>query len=109
MTFSVDVSQTAQGIHLVVSGDVTHHTSPQLREILQQQFRQDARYICVDLAGQRVDASGAATLLEGVAWARQSGGRFQLCHLGKATRDMLQLYRLEHVFDIADDQQEAAA
>jgi len=100
MTFSVNVSQAAHTTTLTVSGDVTHHTSPQLRNALQEVFKQDINHIRVDLAWQRVDASGAATLLEGVAWAQRTGGRFQLLHLGKETRDMLQLYQLEHVFDI---------
>ncbi len=100
MSFSVNVSQTAHTTSLAVSGDVTHHTSPQLRDALQQLFKQDIRHICVDLAWKRVDASGAATLLEGVAWAQRTGGRFQLLHLGKETQDMLKLYRLDSVFDI---------
>lgn len=84
-----------------VHGDVTIHTSPRLREQLKPLFHADTREIRVALDDvDFMDSSGIATLVEGLQWARLTGGRFVLSGLSENVRDVFELAKLDTVFDI---------
>ncbi|MFQ5344579.1 MAG: STAS domain-containing protein [Mariprofundus sp.] len=84
-----------------VHGDVTIHTSPRLREQLKPLFHADTREIRVALDHvDFMDSSGIATLVEGLQWARLTGGRFVLSGLSENVRDVFELAKLDTVFDI---------
>lgn len=88
---------------LRVTGDVTIHTSPRLREQLKPLFSAQTKEIQVALDQvDFMDSSGIATLVEGLQWARLTGGRFVLSGLGKNVRDIFTLAKLDTVFEILD-------
>jgi anti-sigma B factor antagonist len=88
---------------LRVYGDVTIHTSPRLREQLKPLLNASIREIRVALDHVSfMDSSGIATLVEGLQWARQTGGHFILSGLSENVRDVFELAKLDTVFEIED-------
>ena len=88
---------------LRVKGDVTIHTSPRMREQLKPLFTASMKEIHVALDGVGfMDSSGIATLVEGLQWARLTGGRFVLSGLSNNVRDVFALAKLDTVFDIQE-------
>jgi len=86
---------------LRVHGDVTIHTSPHLREELKPMFSASMEEVRVALDDvDFMDSSGIATLVEGLQWARLTGGRFILSGLSENVRDVFELAKLDTVFDI---------
>ncbi len=86
---------------LRVYGDVTIHTSPRLREQLKPLLNAGTREIRVALDHVSfMDSSGIATLVEGLQWARQTGGHFILSGLSENVRDVFELAKLDTVFEI---------
>ncbi len=86
---------------LKVSGDVTIHTSPRLREQLKPMLSSNVNEIHVALDGvDFMDSSGIATLVEGLQWARLTGGRFVLSGLSENVRDVFELSKLDTLFEI---------
>ncbi|MDQ6954900.1 MAG: STAS domain-containing protein [Mariprofundaceae bacterium] len=94
--------QSAGVINLVVVGVVNIHTSPRLRDALKPLLTEQNKEVHIDLAGVSfMDSSGIATLVEGLQWARQSGGRFVLHKLQAVVLDVFMLAKLDTVFEIA--------
>jgi len=88
-------------ILLRVHGDVTIHTSPRLREQLKPLLNASTREIHIALEHvDFMDSSGIATLVEGLQWARLTGGRFVLSGLSENVRDVFELAKLDTVFEI---------
>ena len=88
---------------LRVTGDVTIHTSPRLREQLKPLFSAQTKEIQIALDSvDFMDSSGIATLVEGLQWSRLTGGRFVLSGLGSNVRDIFALAKLDTVFEILD-------
>jgi anti-sigma B factor antagonist len=60
-----------------------------------------AHQLVVDLAGvEAVDASGLGALVGLEKWARRTGMKVRLLNPSKYLRELLQLTRLERIFDI---------
>jgi len=88
---------------LRVYGDVTIQTSPQLREQLKPLLNAAMKEIRVALEHVNfMDSSGIATLVEGLQWARMTGGRFVLSGLSENVRDVFELAKLDTVFEIEE-------
>ena len=102
--------KTAQVAEVTVQGTVNIHSSPRLREALKPLFTDANKEIHVQLSGVPfMDSSGIATLVEGLQWARQSGGRFVLHDLQPSVRDVFSLAKLDSVFDIVHTASEEEA
>jgi anti-sigma B factor antagonist len=66
--------------------------------------------VVVDLSGvSYMDSSGVATLVEGLQLSRTYGGAFRLAGLGGAVREVFRFAKLEKVFQIYPDANEALA
>lgn len=102
----LDMTVETNGVGIVqvaVEGTVNIHTSPRLRDVLKPLFIDQNKEIHIQLSGVPfMDSSGIATLVEGLQWARQSGGRFALHGLQDTVRDLFSLAKLDSVFDIAE-------
>ncbi len=97
-------------VQVAVQGTVNIHTSPQLRNALKPLFIDQNKEIHVQLSGVPfMDSSGIATLVEGLQWARHSGGSFVLHDLQATVRDVFSLAKLDSVFDIAEADVEGQA
>ena len=102
MKLDVKVEDDGAGVvQVTVEGVVNIHTSPELRGILKPLFVESSKEIHVSLADVLfMDSSGIATLVEGLQWAKQSGGRFVLHDLKDTVRDVFALAKLDTIFEI---------
>ena len=106
--FHVGCEVLADGVILRPVGDVDLSRSPVLRcEIIEAQKKSPQRLI-VDLAEvPYMDSSGVATLLEAWQTARKQRGKVILCNLQEKVKAIIEIARLETVFTIAKDCEEA--
>ncbi len=89
-------------IHL--RGNLDAHASPELLATLRATLNTQNQLIVVDMDElEFIDSSGIATLAEGLAWSRHSGGRFVLAGIRPRIMDVLSLARLDTVFEIVPD------
>ena len=87
---------------VVLSGEVDLQNSPAAREKILAQIK--ARFhVLVDLSAVTyIDSSGVASLVEGLQQARQHQLEFGLIGVSLPALQVLQLARLDKVFDIHD-------
>ncbi len=90
------------------SGDVDLYSSPRLREALLGQMREGGNSVLVNMTEvSYIDSSGIATLVEGLQLSRQTKTRLGLFGLRNNARSVLELARLNKVFTIFENEQEA--
>ncbi|MFH2093619.1 MAG: STAS domain-containing protein [Pseudomonadota bacterium] len=108
MSFKIkSIEQENIGI-LTVEGEVDMFTSPSLRDKLLPLFEKKVKGIIVDLKGVSfMDSSGIATMVEGLQWSRKAGRAFVLTGLGVTVMNALSLTKLETVFTIKADKEQA--
>lgn len=88
-------------VRLSVRGDINIHTAMALRKQLKPLLDPKHKEVQVELSGvDFMDSAGIATLVEGLQWSRNSGGRFILSGLTGNVRDIFTLAKLDTVFDI---------
>jgi len=93
----------ASHVLIRVHGDVTIQTSPRLREQLKPLLGANIKEVRVALEHVNfMDSSGIATLVEGLQWARLTGGHFILSGLSENVRDVFELAKLDTVFEIEE-------
>jgi anti-sigma B factor antagonist len=86
-----------------VQGEVDLNTSPQLRKAILAGIDDHAQ-VGVDLAAASyMDSSGVATLVEGLKRASEKNKTFALVTPSMAVTKVLQLARLDALFDIRDN------
>jgi anti-sigma B factor antagonist len=92
-----------------VSGDIDLANSPEVREALLHEVRENRRpRVVLNLCDVRyIDSSGVASLVESLKASRDIGSRFILFGLQGPAREVLQLSRLLKVFEIYDTEIEA--
>ncbi|HXH71804.1 MAG TPA: STAS domain-containing protein [Mariprofundaceae bacterium] len=101
MSIQVSSKQVGSEAVVYIDGHIDAHSSPVLRRELAKLFGSSLQTIRVQLDDVRqMDSSGIATLSEGLQWSRRSGGRFVLSGLSKPIADVLELAKLDQVFDI---------
>lgn len=101
MSLQLTLAKEGEQDILEVHGDVTIQTSSQLRGQLQPLFDSQTLDIHVRLTGvEFMDSSGIATLVEGLQWSKQTGGRFLLSGLSETVRDVFELAKLDTIFEI---------
>jgi len=84
-----------------VAGDVDLYTSPELREAVLKAVPRAAGRVAVDLSGVNyIDSSGVATLVEGLRSARKHAKGFVLVAPSQAVTQVLELAKLDSVFEI---------
>lgn len=85
---------------VALSGDVDLHYSPEARKQILAQVNNNNN-VLVDLSGvSYIDSSGIASLVEGFQLARSKKLQFGLAGVSDAARQVLQLARLDKVFQI---------
>jgi anti-sigma B factor antagonist len=85
-----------------IQGQVDLHTSPRMRSaILEGINRKEVSQVAVNLGEvSYIDSSGVATLVEGLQLARTRNCRFVLFGLRQETKEVLELARLDRIFEI---------
>jgi anti-sigma B factor antagonist len=89
---------------ITVTGDVDLYTSPRMRAAVMKAIPQAKGPVAVDLrAVAYMDSSGVATLIEGLRAANQKNVTFVLLAPSPPVMKVLQLSRLDAVFDIREE------
>ena len=90
------------------SGEVDLYSSTQLREAMVKELNGEVSSVLINMTGvSYIDSSGIATLLEGLQLSRKTQKRFGLYGLQKNARSVLRLARLDTVFTIWENEEEA--
>jgi anti-sigma B factor antagonist len=88
---------------ITASGDVDLYSSPQLRQVVLKASKSRCAAVGVNLnAVTYMDSSGVATLVEGLKECGKKKNAFVLVAPSQAVMKVLQLARLDSVFDIRD-------
>jgi anti-sigma B factor antagonist len=94
--------------HLELSGDLDFHSSPDLREKLQDVFKGRTRKIVVSLKKvSYIDSSGLATFVELLQKMKRAEGILILAELVPAVRSVFEIAKLDKVFTLVDSENEA--
>ena len=101
------VSERNGTVVVALSGDVDLESSPQARRVLLDAVER-GRGVLVDLSAvEYVDSSGVASLVEAFQQARKRRAEFALVCVAESTRRVLELARLDRVFQIYPSLEEA--
>lgn len=87
-----------------VKGEVNMSSAPKLREKILEAFQKKPQVVVVDLSKVTyMDSAGVAVLVEGIQWARQEKVIFSLREPSKAARSVLEVARVDKLFNFAGD------
>jgi len=103
--------RVGDAIVISVRGEIDMHNSPQLRsEVLYLLNTGKPRKLIVDLAQVAyMDSSAVAVLVESLKTMHRTGGKVCLLNLQPRVKGILEISRLNAVFSICKDEQEALA
>jgi anti-sigma B factor antagonist len=96
---------------LDVTGDIDLAHSPTMRKALLGEIKEKKTpKLCLNLKNVRyIDSSGIASLVEGLKASRDTGSRLILFGLSQTVREVMQLSRLQKIFEIYDNEEQALA
>ncbi len=108
MSFKIQSKEKENIGIIIVEGEIDMFSSPNLRDKLIPFFTKKTKGIIVDLAGVSfMDSSGIATLVEGLQWSKKNDKAFVLTGLGTNVKNALSLTKLDNVFTIKSDMDDA--
>jgi anti-sigma B factor antagonist len=101
--------QAANTTIVDVDGDITLRSTPEVRKILLDLFREkNLIRVIVNLTKVRyIDSAGVASLVEALRVSRDTNRGFALFGLSRAARQVLELTRLTKVFEIHETEEDA--
>ena len=96
---------------LDVSGDIDLAHSPQCAKRFSVRFKEKSTpKVFLNLRNVRyIDSSGIASLVEGLKASRDQGSRLILYSLSNTVREVMELSRLQKIFEIYDNEEQALA
>lgn len=99
------------GTILDITGDIDLAHSPAMRKALLQEIKEKkTAKVFLNLEKVRyIDSSGIASLVEGLKASRDMGSRLILYGLSKTVREVMELSRLQKIFEIHDSEAQALA
>jgi anti-sigma B factor antagonist len=99
------------GVIFDISGDIDLANSPAMRKVLLGEIKEKhTRKILLNLKSVRyIDSSGIASLVEGLKASRDNGARMILFGLSPSVREVLELSRLQKIFEIYDSEEQAVS
>lgn len=102
-------SEIVQGIPILnVVGDIDIYTAPRFKEGITELISQGYTNILIDMAGvDFMDSSGFGTLLSATKPLRPVGGSLSLCGCNEAINRMLEITRLNTLFRVFKNREEA--
>ena len=94
---------------LDVSGDIDLAHSPAMRKMLLLEIKDKGTpKVFLNLKNVRyIDSSGIASLVEGLKASRDRGSRMILYGLSPTVREVMELSRLQRIFEIYDNEEQA--
>lgn len=106
--FLVECEEVTDGYVLRPIGDVDLSCSPRLRHAIAVAQEKSPIRLIIDLDEvPYMDSSGVATLVEAMQIARRNRTKLVLCSMKEKVRAIFEIARLDMVFTIADDREEA--
>jgi anti-sigma B factor antagonist len=85
---------------IFISGEVDLSNSGELRKTILGALKTTPQ-VKINLSGvEYIDSSGIAAMVEGLQFANSHGKTFSLCDPSQQVRSILELARLDQVFDI---------
>lgn len=107
----IAVRPAAGGTILDITGDIDLAHSPAVRKALLQEIKEKKTpKVYLNLEKVRyIDSSGIASLVEGLKASRDQGSRLVLYGLSKSVREVMELSRLQKIFEIHDNEAQATA
>jgi anti-sigma B factor antagonist len=99
------------GTILDITGDIDLAHSPAMRKALLEEIKEKRTpKVFLNLEKVRyIDSSGIASLVEGLKASRDQGSRLILYGLSKTVREVMELSRLQKIFEIHDSEAQALA
>ena len=99
------------GTILDIAGDIDLAHSPAMRKALLLEIKEKKTpKVFLNLEKVRyIDSSGIASLVEGLKASRDQGSRLILYGLSKTVREVMELSRLQKIFEIHDSEAQALA
>jgi len=103
--------QSQGGVILDLSGDIDLAHSPMMRKTLLGEIKEKRTpKLFLNLKNVRyIDSSGIASRVEGLKASRDSGARMILYGLNPSVREVLELSRLQKIFEIYENEEQALA
>lgn len=91
-----------------MAGEIDINTSPQVKKVFDKIIGTKKEKIVLNFKDvSYVDSSGLATLVEILKGLRFYGGRLKLTNLSTKVRNLFEITKLEKLFDIASEEEEA--
>jgi len=104
----IDLEKSDWGTLVRPHGFIDLSRSPILRSALAEVHRERPARVIVDLSQvDYMDSSGVATFVESLQIARSSNIRLVLCRMQERVRSIFEIARLDMVFTICDDLDQA--
>jgi anti-sigma B factor antagonist len=107
----ISARQSAGGVIFDLTGDIDLAHSPAMRKVLLGEIKEKRTpKVFLNLQNVRyVDSSGIATLVEGLKASRDQGSRMILFGLSRSVREVMELSRLQKIFEIYDTEEQAVS
>ena len=104
-------TETKNGLMICrVEGDIDINTSPDIKKAFEKIVTKKEPKVVVNLSKVTyVDSSGLATLVEILKNMRSYGGRLKLTNLSPKIRSLFEITKLEKLFDITAEEEEAVS
>lgn len=91
-----------------LSGEMDINTSPEAKKVFDKIVGSKKEKIILDFKDMGyVDSSGLATLVEILKGLRGYGGRLKLTNLSAKVKSLFEITKLDKLFDISRDEEEA--
>jgi anti-sigma B factor antagonist len=104
LAVKIDTTVSESETLITVEGDVDLYSSPELRKIVLRAVPKSGSGVGVVLTNvSYMDSSGVATLVEGLRSAKENNKSFALVEPSVAVMKVLELARLDSVFDVRSD------
>ncbi len=105
----ISARQSTGGVILDLTGDIDLAHSPAMRKVLLGEIKEKhTPKVFLNLKNVRyVDSSGIATLVEGLKASRDNGSRMILFGLSRSVREVMELSRLQKIFEIYETEEQA--
>ncbi|MEV8227163.1 STAS domain-containing protein [Streptomyces sp. NPDC079167] len=107
---TITTRDAATGPVLEITGDLDHHTAPELRKAVERLTLAAGQRLVLDLARLNFcDSSGISALLSARSLATEQGAGMALAAVPANTARILRIVGLDQVFTIHDDVSAATA
>jgi anti-sigma B factor antagonist len=105
-------TREVEGVTVVdLSGRITlGEASGAVRDVINDLMSKGNKKVLLNLGEVNyIDSSGIGVLVSGFSTVRSRGGELKLVNVSKRIRELLQITKLYHLFDVKDDEATAVA